>query len=63
MKIRTESAIGSNFEGNVMEKMRVGDFKRSVDAVVGTNSDEGTYWLPYYLADQKFGFQFTHTIG
>ncbi|CAK5121033.1 unnamed protein product [Meloidogyne enterolobii] len=49
------------FRGNVFDKLRRKDFKRDVSILVGTVRDEGTYWLPYCL--QKNGFGFNHTIS
>jgi hypothetical protein len=31
-----------------------------VDVIIGTNKDEGSYWLPYYLDES--GFHFNHRI-
>nr|ANH21150.1 acetylcholinesterase 2a [Meloidogyne incognita] len=49
------------FRGNVFDKLRRKNFKRDVSILVGTVRDEGTYWLPYCL--QKNGFGFNHTIS
>lgn len=38
------------FEGDVMEKLRTGKFKKTA-LLVGTNTDEGSFWLPYYFSD------------
>ncbi|TKR96012.1 hypothetical protein L596_010094 [Steinernema carpocapsae] len=51
------------FQGNVYEKIRTRNFKKDISAIVGTVQDEGTYWLPYYLENAKFGFHFNHTVS
>ncbi|CAJ0962665.1 unnamed protein product, partial [Mesorhabditis belari] len=30
---------------------------------MGTVADEGTYWLPYFLFERKYGFAYNHTIS
>uniref|UniRef100_A0A914PUJ3 Carboxylic ester hydrolase n=1 Tax=Panagrolaimus davidi TaxID=227884 RepID=A0A914PUJ3_9BILA len=49
------------FKGNVFEKFYSQNFKKNVSAIFGTVTDEGTYWLPYYLYDT--GFRFNHTVS
>uniref|UniRef100_A0AC34FGQ0 Carboxylic ester hydrolase n=1 Tax=Panagrolaimus sp. ES5 TaxID=591445 RepID=A0AC34FGQ0_9BILA len=49
------------FQGNVFEKFYSQNFKKNVSAIFGTVTDEGTYWLPYYLYDT--GFRFNHTVS
>lgn len=43
------------FRGDVKDKLKSGNFKKT-SVLLGTNSDEGSFWLPYYLSDY-----FTHT--
>lgn len=37
--------------------------KKTCEIVSGTVKDEGTYWLPYYMSGDKYGFRFNHTIS
>ncbi|CAI5439902.1 unnamed protein product [Caenorhabditis angaria] len=48
------------FQGDLFQKIAERDFKKDVDIIFGSVKDEGTYWLPYYMADR--GFAFNHTI-
>uniref|UniRef100_A0A914VXY6 acetylcholinesterase n=1 Tax=Plectus sambesii TaxID=2011161 RepID=A0A914VXY6_9BILA len=48
------------FYGNLHRKLRQLDFNKDIDVIVGTNKDEGSYWLPYYLDES--GFHFDHRI-
>lgn len=50
-------------QGNLFAKFQKRDFKKDVDVFVGTMKDEGTYWLPYYVASKDTGFKFNHTIS
>lgn len=45
----------------MFEKLRKRDFKKDVSVLLGSMSDEGTYWLPYYFF--KWGFPFNHTLS
>lgn len=38
------------FQGDFRQKLSAGDFKKS-PVLVGINSDEGSYWLPYHMSD------------
>uniref|UniRef100_A0AC35TS69 Acetylcholinesterase n=1 Tax=Rhabditophanes sp. KR3021 TaxID=114890 RepID=A0AC35TS69_9BILA len=51
------------FKGNVMQKFANNDFKKNVSLMFGSMKDEGTYWLPYFLYEQKYGFKFNHTVS
>uniref|UniRef100_A0A0N5ABF7 Carboxylic ester hydrolase n=1 Tax=Syphacia muris TaxID=451379 RepID=A0A0N5ABF7_9BILA len=50
-------------KGNLFTKFQKRDFKKDVNVFVGTMKDEGTYWLPYYVASKDTGFKFNHTIS
>ncbi|CAI4221132.1 unnamed protein product [Auanema sp. JU1783] len=51
------------FKGDVFDRLRRRDIKKDVSAIMGTVRDEGTYWLPYYMSSNQFGFKFNHTIS
>uniref|UniRef100_A0A0N4ZY47 Carboxylic ester hydrolase n=1 Tax=Parastrongyloides trichosuri TaxID=131310 RepID=A0A0N4ZY47_PARTI len=51
------------FKGNIHEKLMNNDFKKNVSIIIGSMKDEGTYWLPYYLFENKHGLKFNHTIS
>ncbi|KHJ91428.1 hypothetical protein OESDEN_08710 [Oesophagostomum dentatum] len=50
------SADPNFFKGDVFKRLRKGNFKKDFSAILGTVEDEGTYWLPYYVADHGFSF-------
>ncbi len=47
----------------MLTKIKRRDFKKDISVLVGSVRDEGTYWLPYYLSNHKYGFHFNHTIS
>uniref|UniRef100_A0A0N5BSS7 Carboxylic ester hydrolase n=1 Tax=Strongyloides papillosus TaxID=174720 RepID=A0A0N5BSS7_STREA len=51
------------FKGNIHEKLAKNDFKKNVSVIIGSVKDEGTYWLPYFLYNEKHGLKFNHTIS
>ncbi|CAD6186195.1 unnamed protein product [Caenorhabditis auriculariae] len=57
------SADVTFFKGDIFHKLRTRQFKKDVNIIFGSVKDEGTYWLPYYMAAPKFGFAFNHTIS
>uniref|UniRef100_A0A1I7XNU0 Acetylcholinesterase n=1 Tax=Heterorhabditis bacteriophora TaxID=37862 RepID=A0A1I7XNU0_HETBA len=57
------SADRNFFKGDVFDRLRRRDFKKDVSAILGSVKDEGTYWLPYYMNSNRYGFWFNHTIS
>ncbi|CAJ0962721.1 unnamed protein product, partial [Mesorhabditis belari] len=46
------------FKGNVHDRFESGDFKRDFSGIFGLVEDEGSYFLPYYLGEERYGFVF-----